>query len=132
MAEVYSTTYPEQRVYIGDVSVKFRDGVAEVSDEVAEALLALGGFESALPQTVPAVDSEAAIVEEVERRVAAELERIAGEAAAEIEAEDERRVAEAIGQAASTEDGDKSSEGDGATEPEKRKPGRPRKVETAE
>lgn len=44
---VRSVQYPNLRVHVGDVSVKFRDGLAEVSDAVGATLIELAGIEVA-------------------------------------------------------------------------------------
>lgn len=42
MVQLRSSTYPGLRVHVGDISVKFVDGVAEVSEAVARAVLDAG------------------------------------------------------------------------------------------
>ena len=92
MPKVFSRELPHQRIHIGEANVKFRDGVAEVTDEVAEALLAI----VSLGVTAEAVEPDA---EDVSETV------------------DEGAVVE-------------SAEPAEAVEPEKRKPGRPRKTDS--
>lgn len=122
MAEIYTATNPEQRIYVDGVSVKFRAGVADVPDELAEVLLQRDGF-STSPDGEPAPD-ETDVEAEVERRLAVEVERVTTEAKAEIEAEVERRVTEALA----------AADNQAPTEetPAKRGPGRPKKSDTAE
>lgn len=67
MTEIYTATNPEQRIYVDGVSVKFRAGVADVPDELADVLLQRDGF-STSPDGEPASD-ETDVEAEVERRV---------------------------------------------------------------
>lgn len=145
MVEIYATQNPEQRIYVDGVSVKFRGGAAEVSDELAEVLLLREGFsaspegdselgeaeieaavETRLAVEVERVTTEvkAAIEAEAEARISAEAERITAEAEAKIEAEVERRVAEAIAASGTSATGDEA--------PAKRGPGRPKKTDAVE
>ena len=78
MVKILSSESPEIRVHVGDGSVKFRAGVAEVSDEIAEALLAIewlalerAGDEPAEAQPLedePAGDDDAVVSAEPVKR----------------------------------------------------------------
>lgn len=136
MAEIYAVSNPEQRIYVGGVSVKFREGVAEVPDELAEILLQRDGFSASPDGDTAPDDSEieaevearlevevARITAEAEEKIGAEVERVTAETEAKIEAEVERRVTDALAAAnpVSTDEA-----------PAKRGPGRPKKTEPAE
>lgn len=55
-----SVQYPNLRVHVGDVSVKFRDGLAEVSNEVGAKLIELAGIEVAEAEPVSADSADEA------------------------------------------------------------------------
>lgn len=56
MVKILSPESPEIRVHVGDESVKFHAGVAEVSADVAEALLAIEWLALELDGDEPAED----------------------------------------------------------------------------
>lgn len=130
MATVYSPNYPEQRIYVAGESVKFRGGEAEVPDDLAEVLLLRDGFSASPDGAESPEDQDSEIEAEVQSRLADEVERVTAEAEAKIEAEVELRVAAALEAAAV--DVETPGAAGAEAEPAKRKPGRPKKTETAE
>lgn len=70
---IRSVKYPSLRVHVGDGSVKFRDGFADVSDEIGAKLIELDGIETAEAETVAELDS-ADDADEVGNPVSAEAE----------------------------------------------------------